>query len=477
MSVARYLAELAVNTTSAAITPAAGRAAKRLILDTLGTTIAGHGAPGIAPIRDLMTTWGGAPQAHVLLHGDRLPVPSAVLLNGTMAHALDLDDVHLPGVLHIMSSMLPVTFAVGELTGASGAQMIAAMTVGIEVAARIARVHRLHKQHDGFLPSSVDGGFGATACACRLLGLTVEQTVNAMGTFYAHASGNRQALFEMTLAKRIQPAIAGKAAVTAASLAARGFTGPEHCIEGDAGLFRIYGDAATVPPLEAFTEEIGCWEIERVGLKLYPTCGAHHAAIMAAIDIHREHAPDPHAIESVEMYLGEGDMAIVDRPFVPGANPQVAAQFAAPYAVALGLVRGRCGVPELDERQIMADRLTQEVAARTTLVKHWDGPAGTVREYPGYPKGIGRPRFVRVRMKDGTTHVASRNQGDVLHPELFSDDDVTAKFNACCAASGICPPERAAAIVAAVERFESVADAGEFIAGHLGPVRAPVAVA
>ena len=86
------------------------------------------------------------------------------------------------------------------------------------------------------------GGFGATAAACRLEGCTVEQTVDAMGIWYAQASGTRQALFDRTLTKRIQPGIAARAGVFSCDLARRDFTGPQRIIgRRTASLTQIYG--------------------------------------------------------------------------------------------------------------------------------------------------------------------------------------------------------------------------------------------
>jgi 2-methylcitrate dehydratase PrpD len=109
----RVLAELAVQTQPEETSLAAYHAAKRAVLDVLGVTMAAHNAPGIAPIVEQHRDWGGKPEATLWVFGDKLPAPAATFVNSTLAHALDLDDVHLPSVTHITCVIVPVAIAVG----------------------------------------------------------------------------------------------------------------------------------------------------------------------------------------------------------------------------------------------------------------------------------------------------------------------------------------------------------------------------
>jgi 2-methylcitrate dehydratase PrpD len=464
MSISRVMAEMALNTKPEEITAGAYEAAKRLILDTIGTAISGYDAPGIQPIHELVAEWRGTEEAHVFVYGGRYPAPNAAFVNSSMIHALDPDDVHMPAILHIMSSVLPVTFAVGEMMRATGKDMMAAMVLGIEVAARIGIEHLRYRKHEGFLPASVDGGFGATASACRLLKLNRDQSVHAFGIFYAHASGNRQALFELTLTKRIQPAIAAKAALWAALLARKGITGPELAFEGDAGLFRIYGNGMdAIPKEENFLGDRGFFEIERTGIKKFPTCGAHHGAIQAALDLAVDNDLKPDQIDHVEYYIGEGGNKLVGRPFRIGSQPQVSAQFCAPYAIALALVRRKVSVANISDEKIQNDRETMDVAERTKILTHWNFDPNLNKEYEGYPPFFGRPQMVRVITKDGKEMMRTRNQGDVLHPDHMHWDDVVEKFRVCAASSRIWPSDKTETIIDAVKNFEAVTDASDFI--------------
>ena len=101
MSLARILAEYAINTPADDVTDSALAACRKLVLDTVGCSIAAWNAPGVPESHRQMTDWGGAPEATVLVYGSKLPGPHAAFLNSIMAHALDYDDLNDPAALQV----------------------------------------------------------------------------------------------------------------------------------------------------------------------------------------------------------------------------------------------------------------------------------------------------------------------------------------------------------------------------------------
>ena len=81
-------------TTIDSLPAAAIAAVKTNLFDTLSCAVAGSSAAAVAEVRDLVTSWGGTPQATVLVFGDKLPAHHVAWINGTMAHARDYDDTH-----------------------------------------------------------------------------------------------------------------------------------------------------------------------------------------------------------------------------------------------------------------------------------------------------------------------------------------------------------------------------------------------
>lgn len=451
-TVTEALAKLALHTKAEEIAPAAYDAAKRTAIDGIGAAMAGHNAPGVRAVLEQQREWGGKPEATAWFHGDVLPGPEAAFINSVQLHAMDLDDYHPPSDTHITAVVLPAVLAVGEVTHASGRETLAAAVLGVEVAGRIGRTFKAQRVNEGFLPTSVVGGFGAAAAACRLKRLSVAQTVDALGIFYAQASGNRQALYDRTLTKRIQPAIAARAAVFAACLAERGVSGPEHAVEGPAGLLKIYAGAKD--EAAALGASPGPWEIELIRFKRYASCGRSHDAIRAAIDLANQHDLKPEEIEEIELFGVGVNSGMVGVPWNPNhPQPQVLAQFCAPYEVAAAIGNRRMGAAEISDRRIRSDRGVSDLALRTRLRE----PKEFGGKYPG-------AQTVRIRTRGGQTLVASR-RGAGSQP--LTPAELIAKFHDNGAFSGICPRPRAEALLKAIQQLDQCADVAGFVREYL----------
>ena len=464
MTVSQALAELALNTRSEDITESAYVAAKKLILDTMGCTIAGSEQPGMQPILDQVREWGGKPEATLLVHGGQAPAPAAAFLNGSMAHALDLDDVHLAASLHMMASVLPTVLAAAEMARASGRDVLDAVVIGLEIASRIGLEFNKRRQHGGFLNATVAGGYGTTAAACRLLGLDLGQTVNALGIYHSQNCGNRQALYDHTLTKRIQPGWAARNSIWAAVLAKRGLTGPEHIFEGSCNLFALYG--ANKPPWPEPGDVAGIrdeWEAEWTSIKRFCSCGAMHGAVQAALDLANDNDLKPEDIDRVLLFLGKGKNAMVGVPWEMGPNPQVDAQFCAPYCVALALNRRTAAIAAMTDEAIRSDVETQELAKRVELVHDWEG-IETGRS-PRWQTHM--PQIVQVHTKSGQVLECRRTRKDVFNQFEMSYDDVAAKFQECADFCGKFSAERSQGIVDTVRHLEEVSDAAAFIRSEL----------
>jgi 2-methylcitrate dehydratase PrpD len=451
----RLLAELVLGEDAFSITDSARASARKLVLDSIGCAIAGRNAPGVVEARDQMLDWGGKPESTILLTGKRVPAPHAAFVNGTMIHALDLDDIHIPASLHLMSVVFPAALAAAEMVGASGRDLLDATIHGIEVAARLGNAETKRRRGQGFLPASLTGGFGAVAAASWLLGLSVDQCVQAMGINYAQTSGNRQALYDATLTKRMQPALAARSALWSTALAARGVTGAHNALEGDAGYFKVYLNGDVCAP-EELTAPGQTFEIERMVLKHYPSCGASHPTQAAAEQLVWNGLLRPDDIRSVMIFgLSEGGM--VSRPFVIGDNPQVAAQFSVRYAVALTLLRGPAKLCHFTDEAVLADHEVADLAQRVTFGKAPDGlpePDSSVVGYGRYytDNWCG----VVVETTDGRTLVGYELPARHFAPGgpdlVFAQD----KFRACAAFDGVFSEERIEEIIQTVDRLDEL---------------------
>jgi 2-methylcitrate dehydratase PrpD len=150
--------------------------AKQCLLDYLSVALAGAGDPLVQILFDEMAGAGGTPEATIIGYSARLPVLSAALVNGAMAHALDYDDVNMAMPGHPSVAILPGLLALAEQKGSSGSEVITAFVAGYEIACRIGAALRPGHYNLGFHSTGTIGTFGATAACARLLGLDAEAT-------------------------------------------------------------------------------------------------------------------------------------------------------------------------------------------------------------------------------------------------------------------------------------------------------------
>jgi 2-methylcitrate dehydratase PrpD len=256
-------------------------AARRDILDTFGCMLGGSGSPGIGELFTVLSRWGGAAESRVLLRGVSLPAPQAALLNASMGHALDFDDtLDTGGSIHPGVSLLGAALALCDsLGGVTGKELLLAVALGLDVSCRVALASIVDR---GWHRTAVMGVFGAAAASGKLLRLTPEQMLAALGIAYSHAAGNRQCILDGALTKRMQAGQAANAGVFSAVLAQTGFTGARNIFGGRFGFFELYQpdgyDAA------ALLRDLGtAFRGEALSYKPYPCGRPLHAAIDAAL--------------------------------------------------------------------------------------------------------------------------------------------------------------------------------------------------
>jgi 2-methylcitrate dehydratase PrpD len=443
--------------------------AKKLTVDALGCALAAWTAPGVAEAAGLAADWGGRPDATIWFAGSKVPGPNAAFANSTLVHALDYDDVYPPGTLHITSIVVPTMLAAAETSGASGRDALAAMVMGIEIAGRIGMAEHGKRRGQGFLPSSLVGGFGAVVTAARLFGLREGPCVDAMGIHYAQASGNRQALLDATLTKRIQPAFAARSAMWAVALAERGVTGAHRALDGAAGDLGVYVNGPPPEPDELLATR-NAFEIERVAIKHYPSCGACHNAQIAAERLVAEAGVKGDDVDRVELF-GFGSGNIVAQPFCIGPNPQVTAQFSVAWAVAHTLLRGPTRLRHFTDENVSADRDVAKLAEQITYTGVPDDAAPPPAQPDDYPAYATMPQGVIVYTKDGRRLVGTQYPADTFPPGGPSFDAVVEKFHDSVAFSGACDADRAATIVDAIRGLDAAEDVSRLVSLVSAPAR------
>ncbi len=334
-------------------------ATKKSILDTLASMLAGTTAEGCSEIVDQALCWGGKEESSVLNFNRRIPVFLAALVNGTMARAVDLDDVFEPGTVHASASVVATAFAVAEMIGGiSGKEFLTALTLGVDMICRMGRANRIPPGVSGMNATFQYAYFGSAGAAGKIMGLDEEKMIHAMGLAYSQASGNSQNLVEGTLATRFCQGLAAQGGVYSAIFAHRGITAAKDVLEGKFGYYPVYqrGEYDREQLIDGLGQHFG---VLNVTTKIYPCCMHTHAAIEGILAIAEEFNLQSSDVEKILVKVNQQGFNFVccplERKRVPRTVPE--AQFSLPYVVATALEKRKVFLEDFTAEEIQNPRV------------------------------------------------------------------------------------------------------------------------
>lgn len=276
---------------------------------------------------------------------------------GGLAHILEMDDLHRESVTHPGSVVVPAAWAIAERDGLGGRAFLAAVLAGYEACCRVGMaVGRAHYRvwHN----TSTCGPFGAAMAAGRLLDLSEDQMVWALGNAGTQSSGLWEFLATGAMSKHLHTARAAESGVLAALLAKEGFTGPEAILEGEKGFFA--GLCPDPIPSAVTAAPDRPWALTATSIKPWPCCRHTHPAIDAALALHEQLAGAPVASVAVATYQAALD--VCDRP---DPSEPYGARFSLQHCVAAALTDGAVTPASFDgpaRARLAATRATVTVA-------------------------------------------------------------------------------------------------------------------
>ncbi|WP_436775844.1 MmgE/PrpD family protein [Yinghuangia sp. YIM S09857] len=434
------------------------------VLDTVGNCVAAleldhPDEPHLAVLRASRRA-GGAPEASVPGFADRFPADRAALVTGTLAHALDFDDTHLPSVLHPSASVVPAALAAGEAAGARGADLIAAVAAGDEVCVRLGLASYdpvLRNSvffEKGFHATSICGTVGAAVAAGILYGLDSDRLAHAIGIACSMGSGVIEANRTGGTVKRIHCGWAAHAGVTAAQLAAEGVTGPPTALEGRFGFLRAFlDDAWDATALAAGLDrmdEPAAWELLRTVYKPYPSNHFTHPGIDCALAL-RSRGLDPDEVERAELGVAAAPLRTIGEPRDQKVRPTTPyhAKFSGPYTVASALLGGGGLGLHLDDFAPAAftDPRRLALAERVAVV----ADPQCDEEFP-----LAFSAVLRVRCRDGSVleHRVRSSRGGPGSPLSLDDLETKYRLNA----ARVLPDDEVTALAARIRSLPSRGD-------------------
>ncbi|MHB8771353.1 MAG: MmgE/PrpD family protein [Syntrophales bacterium] len=392
--------------------------------DFVGVAVAGSREELGRIIRGYGERMGGTAEATIIAGAAKTSTEMAALLNGTMGHALDYDDMSVAPIAHPSVFLAPAVLALGESLGRAGRDALAAYVVGYEVASSVAEPMFQSHYVQGWHGTSTFGSLGAAAAAARLLGLNPGQVRMALGIAASLACGLRQNFGTMT-----KPLHAGRAAangIQAAFLARAGFTADRGIIEAPLGFARVMGHAAEIDwsgvgrglgRVYVIAGPVG------IAIKPYPSCGFTHTAIDCALAITRE-GIGAERVAAVELGTSPFDsqLLIHHRP-----RTGLEGKFSLEYCVARALVSG----------EVRLKHFTDE-AVREPEVQRLIGTMRWVEKFPlpvmGTPEGFGT-KSVTVTLRTGETRSATASVAKGMPTNPLGEEEFIAKYRDCASAA------------------------------------------
>jgi len=357
----RQLAEVLASTTPGDLTADSLSHAHRAVLDWLGSALAGSIEAPARMAQQVAASLGRSDDC-TIFSGGRGSAAAAALANGVASHILELDDIHKGSTVHAAAPIVPAALAVAEREHASGNAFLTAVVLGYEAAFRIGEaVNPSHYQF--WHPTGTVGTFGAAVAAGRLLNLTPDQMLHALGSAGTQAAGLWEFNADGAMSKHLHPGKAAMNGVLSADLARAGFTGASRILEGDRGFFAAMTESYDASRV---TDGLGtAWKIGENGYKLHACCGHTHTAIDVTIGMRNGGGWSPNQPVT--------DISAVDvETYGPGyeivkeLNPQTPyqAKFSMAYCVAAALLEGQVGLEQFASDRFCAIGVCEPAIAR-----------------------------------------------------------------------------------------------------------------
>jgi len=339
MSETRTLANYIVSARFADIPDDVRHEAKRSILNVLGCAIGGSPHPAVDLAIRALGPFSGERTAAVIGRAERLDPLHASLMNGISSHVEDYDDTTPKNYSHTSSPVSSALFAYASANHVRGREFLEAFVLGFEAASRVGNVVYPAHYDVGWHMTGTIGVFGAAAAVGKLMGLSAQEMVWALGLAATQSAGLREMFGSM--GKAFHPGRSAQNGYSAALLARAGFTSGERGIEGPRGFAHVL---AASRDLSKITTRLGVdFDLRENTYKPFPCGIVNHPTIDGAIQIHHEHHPDPSSIVAVRLRVAP---LVLDLCNQQNITRGLQGKFSVYHGAAVGLVRGKGGLRE-----------------------------------------------------------------------------------------------------------------------------------
>jgi len=417
---------------------------KGLLLDTLGVMLAGAYQAGASQAYDYVKNWGGKPEARIIAHGDRVPLPNAAVVNAGMARALDFAD-------HGMELIVPVLISTADLAGnINGKELITALVLSSEIRSRISRASKATAKiiPEYRLPAGYH--WGPICAAARLLNLTIDQTWSAIGLgFHCVTDTSTQGLLEGTLASRAWNMFQANNAVSSVLWAKAGVTGTRNVFLGKRGYLAFSYPNGNEPAL--LTRGLGTEWMPEFNQKTYSIGSMAQSAIQIARDIVKENKVALEDIALMEFGSAFEPMtAHTSGKWDPKTMTE--GQFSLPYGVATGLVKGKVFVDDYAPEEM------QRPDVQALLEKIKVSLSDDLVSNPDFRWGA----KLKMTLKNGAVYRKEMMYQPGHQKNPLTWDAIVNKFHVCASYVKL-PQENQDRIISMISDIEGLKDATELV--------------
>jgi 2-methylcitrate dehydratase PrpD len=334
--------------------------ARRAIVNYMGCAVGGSPHPAVDIALRALGPYAGKPTASILGRADRTDPLHASLMNGISSHVHDYDDTTPKNYSHPSSPVASALFAYASVNRVSGADFMHAFILGFEAESRVANAVYPAHYDVGWHITGTAGVFGAATATGRLLGLSVQQMIWAIGLAATQAAGLREMFGSM--GKAFHPGRSAQNGYAAALLAKEGFTAGEHGIEGPRGFAPVQ---AARYDLSKITTRLGVdFDLRENTYKPFPCGIVNHPTIDGAIQLHDTHQIDPASVVAVRLRVAPLVMDLCNQQNITRG---LQGKFSVYHGAAIGLVLGKAGLREYSDETVN-DPQVRRVRERTTAV-------------------------------------------------------------------------------------------------------------
>jgi 2-methylcitrate dehydratase PrpD len=350
LPISEVLADFIVNANFGNIPRDAIEVSKIAIMDTIGVNLC---ASCTEPVSSLLEKFvegvGGRPDASIIGKSLRCAPPYAAMVNGTLAHYLDYDDISFQMRGHPSVAILPAILALGEKHGCSGKEILESYVAGLEVMAKIGSAIALDHSEKGWHTTGTLGTIGATAASAKILKLDREKTQMALGIGASKATGLRQNFG--TFCKPLHAGSAAKNGVEAAMLAELGFTSSRNIWEGKYGFLDTFTNGSDYDLQEILKRLGDPYSVISPGivLKKYSSCSSTHVAIEAMLKLISTSNIIPERVKSINCDV---NYRVLQDLIHHDPKTGVEGRFSMEFCLAAALIERRVDLDQFEDKKI-----------------------------------------------------------------------------------------------------------------------------